>query len=196
MKETYGVLGTGFSSKKVIQAALDDIGTKPRFYVPWYGKVTEGLETVYDWLLDNEAEFSLVHPEGSKIPKALTKAAVDVIQAKQVDTYIMETLQYADIKGLATILWDDSNSTMSQTLAEACIDRGLPTLELTNGLVPIIMDSNENAESVEEPKEFDKETLQEMPEAVRKRVTKNKQEEPKRIVSVTIEYSDGTVTKL
>lgn len=193
MKETYGVLGTGFSSKKVIQAALDDIGTKPRFYVPWYGKVTEGLETVYDWLLDNEAEFSLVHPEGSKIPKALTKAAVDVIQAKQVDTYIMETLQYADIKGLATILWDDGNSTMSQTLAEACIDRGLPTLELTNGLVPIIMDSNESAE---EKKEFDKETLQEMPEMVRKRATKNKEEEPKRIVSVTIEYSDGTVTKL
>lgn len=221
MKETYGILGTGVSSKKVIQAALDDIGTKPVFIVPWYGKVTEGLETVYDWLLDNEATFNIVHGEGKNIPKALAAAAADIFQTRRaVDDYIIDSLMYGDLKGLATILWDEEDDRTSHRLAEKCIDKGLPTLELTNGLVPIIISPSDedkvvNTSEEDDTEDFDKETLEQMPEAVVKRVAKNKglkaasKEEAikklsseetadtqKTIVRVTIEYSDGTTATL
>ncbi len=193
MKENYGVLGTGVAPKKVIEASLEDLGTKVHYYVPWYGTPTEGLECVYDWLLDNEATFTVVANTTTKVPKALASQSADVASISgDVNQYLIETLKYQDVKGIALILWDDNLNNASQALAERCIDAGLPTLELTNGLVPIIINDDEaiapvaQPESLEEndptdesPESFDRSTLENMPAAVVKRMARDKGAEVK-----------------
>lgn len=223
MKKLYGILGTGTAPKKVIHTALDDLPQKATYVVPWYGKPTEGLEHVYDWMLDNEVSFNLVATKQSKIPTALTKQAEDVQNVDDVDAYIIDTLRYSDVVGDALLLWDDD----AEKRAEQCIDAGLKTLELSNGLVPIIFDESPVVESVVEETEeedptddesFDRPTLENMPAAVVKRMARDKGtevktkeeaisailgEEPKppvkpdrHIVSVTVRYSDGMVMEL
>lgn len=180
MKERYGVVGTGTAPEKVIHAALDDITNKVMFYVPWYGKPTEGLEHVYDWLIDNEAEFHVVCLPTAKVPKALSGNILHATNG-DVDNTIIEALNTGSVKGLALVLWDEERQDYSQSVAEYCINSGLPTLELTNGLVPIIFDDAPSVEvEIEEDptdtsstESFDRPTLEIMPAAVVKRMAKD-----------------------
>lgn len=136
-----GVLGTGSGSKKVIEAALNDIGNKETFVVPWYGNaVGEGLEVVYDWLVDNDAFFTLVAAKNGKpIPKILRGTDNGVVMdTEDVVDHIIQ--QLAKGKGKALLLWDSTDEdteNASMSLAARCINAGLVTLELNNGLVPI-----------------------------------------------------------
>lgn len=202
MKELFGVLGTGTAKKKAIYAALDDLGVKANeFVVPWYGKPTEGLEYVYDWLIDNEATFTII--SSAKVPNILTTAAKEVTPSKNVNEYIIETLKYNDVTGMALLLWDDINNNESTRLAELCIDSKIPTLELTNGLVPIVFDEEREAEQ-EKALELTKEMVESMPPAVQKRASKKPatQESPvvgipdRSIVKVVVHYSDGMIMEL
>lgn len=186
MKETYGILGFGNAPKTVIEAALNDIGTKLSYVVPWYGKVTAGLEIVYDWLLDNEAEFTIVSVEtGKAVPKILAEKAEAVEKAKDVDFKILKTLKSKEVPGISLIMWDQENEEESVRISSMSIDMDLPTLELTNGLVPIVVDGDQ----VEEPKRapvaddelpeigetsYDRETLEVMPAALVKRMARDK----------------------
>lgn len=186
MKETYGILGFGNAPKTVIEAALNDIGTKLSYVVPWYGKVTAGLEIVYDWLLDNEAEFIIVSVEtGKAVPKILAEKAEAVEKAKDVDFKILKTLKSKEVPGISLIMWDQENEEESVRISSMSIDMDLPTLELTNGLVPIVVDGDQ----VEEPKRapvaddelpeigetsYDRETLEVMPAALVKRMARDK----------------------
>lgn len=186
MKETYGILGFGNAPKTVIEAALNDIGTKLSYVVPWYGKVTDGLEVVYDWLLDNEAEFIIISTEGGKaVPKVLAEKAEAVEKAKDVNFKILKTLKSKEVPGISLIMWDQENEDESIRISSMSIDMDLPTLELTNGLVPIIVDG----EPTETPKKvpvsddelpeigeasYDRETLEVMPAALVKRMARDK----------------------
>lgn len=189
--ETYGVFGKGFSTAKVITEALKDIGTNVHYVLPWYGPPTAGLETVYDWMLENEVEFSIV---GTKIPKALTRLAESIIEcaAEEVDDTIQETL--VKRSGIATILWEEDEAFNMVALAGGLIDAKLPVLELTNGLIPIILDEPEEvapepevekpqpqvddekefSASDEEVEKFDRPTLENMPAAIVKRMAQDK----------------------
>ena len=180
---TYGVLGTGTASPKVITAGLDDLPSKKSLYVPWYGKALDGLSVVYDFLLDNEVPFALVTAQGVKVPKILTEAADQVLEVKIIDEYIIETLKFSD-NPTALLLWDNETPALSGHLAEKCIDAGVKALELTNGLVPIVFDEEpapqvpataEEVQEEEDPtEEFDLPTLENMPAAVVKRMAKDK----------------------
>lgn len=182
MKETYGVVGTGSGPKKVIEASLNDIGSTSTFLVPWYGKVTAGLEVVYDWLLDNEVTFTIVAAEGSKaVPKALASKATEVHQVDDVVDYILWDLKGRDVQGLTLVMWDTENEEESIRVSSMSIDLKLSTLELTNGLVPIIIDNNDTVEPVRDDElpdlgetEYSKETLEVMPSALVKRMAKDK----------------------
>lgn len=183
--ELYGVLGSGTAAKKVIHAALDDLGTEVTYVLPWYGKTTEGLEHVYDWMLDNNAVFTMVATD--KVPKVFMNCANDILlNVDDIDGEIIKQLSKRATKGFATILWEEDNEKRSVKLAEACIDAGLPTLELSNGLVPIVFDDVPNiAPMVAVPgeidptddapvEEFDRATMENMPAAVVKRMAKDK----------------------
>jgi hypothetical protein len=226
MQELYGVLGTGTASKKTIWASLNDLGTEVEYIIPWYGSPTEGLEHVYDWMIDHDATFTVIASE--RTPKALRDVALDFINdVEGVNDEIIQRLQNREVPGLAMILWDDENEQYSHTVASACIEAKLPTLELTNGLVPLIFDDapevqEEQVEEVTETpvddeQEFSREELESMPAAMVKKLAKDKgfdaktkddaiqalfpeevQEgsDPVWIVKVTVEYSDGTTTVL
>jgi hypothetical protein len=183
MQELYGVLGTGTASKKTICASLDDLGTKVEYIIPWYGKPSEGLEHVYDWMIDNDATFTVISSE--RTPKALRDVALDFVNdVEGVNDEILHRLKSREVPGLAMVLWDDENEQYSHSVATACIDAGLPTLELTNGLVPLIFD--DEPEVTEEPvvvatptvtddeSEFSLDELKTMPAAVVKKLAKDK----------------------
>jgi len=186
MKETYGILGFGNAPKTVIEAALNDIGTKLNYVVPWYGKVTDGLEVVYDWLLDNEADFTIISVEtGKAVPKVLSEKAEAVEKVKDVDFKILKTLRSKEVPGISLIMWDQENEEESVRISSMSIDMDLPTLELTNGLVPIIVDSEPKEEVRQSPisddelpeigeASYDRETLEVMPAALVKRMARDK----------------------
>lgn len=187
MREAYGVIGSGSASRKVIEASLNDIGLEPVFILPWYGKVTDGLEAVYDWVIDNEAAFSIVAQDGVKaVPKALAQKASSVTVVDDVDSHIISNLKNREVEGLALVLWDQDKENYSVSIASRAIDLRLPTLELTNGLVPIILDndSDETEEKEEELPDlgeanYERETLEMMPTALVKRMAKDKGFDPK-----------------
>lgn len=180
MREAYGVVGAGVAPRKVIEAGLNDIGVSSVFIIPWYGKMTDGLEVVYDWVLDNEAIFSIVAKDEVKAPpKALASKATSVMVVQDVDAHIVRTLKEREVQGMVLVLWDQDKEKYSVEVASMAIDLKLPTLELTNGLVPIILnDSEETIVEDEMPDlgeaSYDRETLEMMPMALVKRMAKDK----------------------
>lgn len=186
MQETYGILGSGNAPKKVIEAGLKDLGTKLQYVVPWYGKITPGLEVVYDWLLDNDADFMIVAVESGKaVPKVLAEKAVTVESVDDVNYRILKSLKSLEVPGISLIMWDTDNEEESIKLSSMSIDMKLPTLELTNGLVPIIVDEQTPETKVVElvadedlpdigEASYDRETLEVMPAALVKRMAKDK----------------------
>lgn len=180
MREAYGVVGAGVAPRKVIEAGLNDIGVSSVFIIPWYGKVTDGLEVVYDWVLDNGAIFSIVAKDEVKDPpKALASKATSVMVVQDVDAHIVRTLKEREVQGMVLVLWDQDKEKYSVEVASMAIDLKLPTLELTNGLVPIILnDSEETIVEDEMPDlgeaSYDRETLEMMPSALVKRMAKDK----------------------
>lgn len=180
MREAYGVIGAGSAPRKVIEAGLNDIGITPVFIIPWYGKVTDGLEIVYDWVLDNDAIFSIVAKDGVKAPhKALATKATSVMMVEDVDAHIVRTLKDREVQGMALVLWDQDKEKYSVDVASMAIDFKLPTLELTNGLVPIILNDLEVTAKEDEMPDlgeasYDRETLEMMPTALVKRMAKDK----------------------
>jgi len=189
---TYGILGGASVPKEVINASLNDIA-KHAFVVPWYGSktISPSMECVYDWMLDNEIDYEIVaSSEGRPLPKALSKNALNVTLVEDVDSTVIDLL--VDCKpGIALIMWDETNPERSLNLATSTINRGLESLELTNGLCPIVVDPPEQSEitlSVTEASEmeehldkvldldvtsFDRETLEIMPAASVKRMAAN-----------------------
>lgn len=185
MSEHYGIVGNGTAPRKVIHASLNDIGTKVMYSIPWYGVLpSEGLAHVYDWMLDNEAHYRIVAKvDGKKaVPKALASLCTEVVEVDDVDYAIL-----ADVKesfGLTALLWDNDNEEQSAGIAEMSIDLGLPTLELSNGLTPVILDgdtppivevTNTEPDELEnlDITNFDRETLEIMPAAHVKRLARN-----------------------
>ena len=187
MREFYGIVGSGSAPKKVIDAALNDIGTQPLFTIPWYGHISKGLEIVYDWVLDNDAFFNIAAQSGAKnVPKSLAEKAQDVVNVDDVDKYILCDLQDNPTSGMSLVLWDEEDEASSTRIASMSIGMKLPTLELTNGLVPIMLDDSPDVQVVVSDElpdideaAYDRETLEIMPTALVKRMAKDKGFEPK-----------------
>lgn len=187
MKEFYGIVGAGSAPKKVIDAALNDIGTQSLFIIPWYGSISKGLEVVYDWVLDNDVSFSIAALEGvKKVPKSLAEKAGDIVNVDDVNDYILWDLKGKEVPGMSLVLWDEEDETSSTRLAAMSIGMQLATLELTNGLVPIMLDDSPDVQVVVSDElpdideaSYDRETLEIMPTALVKRMAKDKGFEPK-----------------
>jgi len=172
---TFGVLGRGgATSRKVIEAGLVDSvdAVKDKVHVPWYGKpIPSDLETVYDWIMDNEVSFVIHAADVSSVPKAFrTCLFAEVIEGDPVTgvANACTTLLY---------LWDDDSATL-----EAVADMPkapLLVLDLTAGLIPIEFeeeaipepsvskydddDDDDDDDDVEVPREMTLDELEIMP---------------------------------
>jgi hypothetical protein len=195
---TYGILGGANVPKEVINASLNDIA-KHAFVIPWYGSktISPAMEFVYDWMLDNEIDYEVVaSSEGRPLPKALSNQALNVTTVEDVDSAVIDLLVGCK-PGIALIMWDETNPERSLNLANNTIGHGLESLELTNGLCPIVidpplqMDTEQDGEELElsvktisdedhldkvlslDVTSFDRETLEVMPAASVKRMAAN-----------------------
>ncbi len=136
MLKKYGVLGTGRTSKNIIEDALNELGVDNDFVVTCGAKPSESESRVINWLIDMEVNFMLTH-NGKAPAEFIEKASVerlDANPARDIIHYLSKT------KGTLLLLWDD---TLVPEMEEICFDAadaGVPILDLTNGLVPIAVD--------------------------------------------------------
>lgn len=136
MLKKYGVLGTGRTSKNIIEDALNELGVDNDFVVTCGAKPSESESRVINWLIDMEVNFMLTH-NGKAPAEFIEKASVerlDANPARDMINYLSKT------KGTLLLLWDD---TLVPEMEEICFDAadaGVPILDLTNGLVPIAVD--------------------------------------------------------
>ena len=136
MLKKYGVLGTGRTSKNIIEDALNELGTDNDFVVTCGAKPSESESRVINWLIDMEVNFMLTH-NGKAPAEFIEKASVerlDANPARDMIHYLSKT------KGTLLLLWDDSLVPEMEEICFDAADAGVPILDLTNGLVPIVVD--------------------------------------------------------
>lgn len=167
MKKIYGIIGAGKASPKAITTALDDLEKDAVFYVPVAR--SESMETVYDWLIDNEREFVVIGKAG----KTLRDHSSEVIDTynENLNIAILKYLQ--DAEATILVLWDDD---ITDAVYRAHGD-GHRILELSNGLQPITVDDDaplpEQEPEAEDDKNLTRSELESMPISAVKRYAVN-----------------------
>ena len=134
----YLVAGTGNASANVIETGLSDVAlTTKEFIILWTGKPTDGQSRVYDWLIEHSASFTVVHSD-NKVHHLVEGAANRVVK---VDNLVEDSLDsYPDATVL--VLWDEITTLGQPTqfvedIVLMANQKGMETLDLCNGLVPL-----------------------------------------------------------
>lgn len=142
MSRYYVIGGTGNASANVIETGLSDVLlTAKEFVYLWTGKPTDGQARVLDWLIEHEANFTIVTSD-SKIHPRVESAANRVLKVESLiqttfDSYPSFTL---------LVLWDEEIETKEPThfvyeLITQANALGMESLDLCNGLVPLLVDN-------------------------------------------------------
>lgn len=176
MKKIYGIIGAGDSSAKAVATALGDLEKDAVFYIPFSRSLS--METVYDWLIDNERDFVVIGNPG----KVLRQYAAEVHAADMDDININVLKHLQDTGATVLVLWEDG---IEDAVMKAHAE-GHTILELSNGLAPItIEDDEQEAAPVVEPEvaekdndeeevvRFSREELESMPVSAVKRYATN-----------------------
>jgi hypothetical protein len=157
---TYGILGGGSCPKNIIEDGLRELGVEGNtFYIIGTKKPSSNEERAFDFLLEAEADFLLVCQNPETCPKVLMSACVDVITSETPELTIVDVLSKND--GVLLVLWDEDNSEKMDNLVTVAADQGVIIKELSNGLIPIMVQ--------DAPTTFSKEEFESMPTAIQKR---------------------------
>lgn len=153
------IFGVGNTSENIIEDCLFDLPKDSTFHIYTYRTNLEGVCRVYDWLLDNKAQYVAYHNNMS--PPLLTNSATKVVEAS-----VDEMIDVAQ-KSKATILylWNDKDEAASEKEVTKLIDRGLRVLDLTQGLTPFLIVDNKKPvnDTVDSLKPVTREEYEEMP---------------------------------
>jgi hypothetical protein len=137
--KNYVVIGRGDAPGDVISEGLKDLGKDTHFYVPWMGgKSTEpsaGMKKVYDFLVDEDATFTMLAKVRDMPHPALLSNCIVVKESGSEKP----DMNFTNIPHDATalMLWADELASEHEWMACEYFDRGHPLLDLTNGLTPI-----------------------------------------------------------
>jgi hypothetical protein len=157
---TYGILGGGSCPKNIIEDGLKELGVEGNtFYIIGTKKPSSSEERAFDFLLENEAEFRLVCQSPDTCPKILLDASEDMVKSETPEITIIKTLSQID--GVLLVLWDEDGNEKMDNLVTVAADLGVAVKELSNGLIPIMVQDN--------PVSFSKEEFESMPTAIQKR---------------------------
>jgi hypothetical protein len=175
--KNYVVVGRGNAPGDVIPDGLRDLGKDTHFFVPWLGgKSTEpsaGMKQVYDFLVDTGATFTMLAKARDMPHPALLSKCIVVKESgsEQPD------LNFDNIPPDATalVLWDNEQAEGHEWMACEYFDRGHPLLDLTNGLIPITVESTPPpvVEQKDEIEPLTDEDIEAMPPGVRKQLDKS-----------------------
>jgi hypothetical protein len=185
----YIVGGAGNSSANVIESGLNDVKGS-YFHILWTGKPTAGQARVLDWLIDHSAKFS-IYTESGKVPPAVGQSAEVVVKVDDlVEDTFFTALVHSENSIKVLVLFDEDESgeptELTQRMVFGAHDRGLECLELTNGLAPISVDSdNAPSEAPRKPQDAPKPEVVSTPRMEKVLTTR----EP--VMQITV-YSDGT----
>lgn len=153
------ILGKGSTSENIIEDCLFDLPKDSTFYIYTYRTNLDGVCRVYDWLLDNKAQYVAYH--NNTAPPILTNSARVVVEAS-VDEMLTVS---RSLKSTVLYLWDDKNEVESEKQVTELIDSGLRVLDLTQGLTPfLIVDNKKEINStVDSLKPVTREEYEDMP---------------------------------
>jgi hypothetical protein len=153
MLKKYGILGSGITSKNVIEDALNELGVDNDFIVTCGAKPSESEARVINWLIDMEVNYEIIHA-GNAPAKFIESASVEQLEASPAREIIH---QLAKRKGTLLLLWDDTQTPVMEEICFDAADAGVPILDLTNGLVPIVVELDE---PLEKPKPIQTEEVE------------------------------------
>jgi hypothetical protein len=150
-KRYYLVAGTGNANENVIEAGLADVEHNAHFVILWTGKPTDGQARVLDWLIDRGSDFTLLH-EGGKVHPVVKRAAGEVINVENLVTDAMDLHPQFEV----LVLWDQDEqgnpTVMTEHIVLSATERGVPALDLCNGLVPLsVVEEASETPSVDTP---------------------------------------------
>lgn len=146
----YAIYGSGSCGENIIEDGLADIGVEGNEFMVVFRKGASSSEDrVLDYLIDNEAKFSIV--VDGKAPRVLEDAAsfVNTLPSNKHAEAIFQRLKQSD--GTLLILWDDEREQELTELAFKALDAGIPVKELSNGLAPMTAEEPEEEAPNMEP---------------------------------------------
>jgi len=138
----YGVLGRGNAKGTGVDVILSGLADAvdpegDRLHIPWVGKpIPPDMETVYDWVLDNEMPFFMYAENIGDVPKAFCNTGFGDIQEGDPVEMVLKrctTLLY---------LWDDDQDGVLGRIDGSKNSPSL-VLDLTTGLIPVEFESDE-----------------------------------------------------
>jgi hypothetical protein len=159
---TFGILGSGDVNPKIVKDGLADtlVYDDVRFLIHARRNPQGAVETVYDFIDEHQVPFMAFHRIDDRPPKALMSLTDRVNVIDDPAKAIISVL--ASCGGTLLLLWDEENTEASEKLAIMAADAGVPIKDLSNGLAPIHVESDEpvvketprNEESAPEMKAF------------------------------------------
>jgi hypothetical protein len=181
---TYVIAGKGDVSPEVLAAGLGDLPHPSMFFVPWIGsentRPTEGLRKVYDYLVDEGYDFTLLAKDKASVHPAIAEAADKVVESGNASPELHFDVIPPDATAL--ILWSEEDTEHSEGLVCEYFDRGHTLLDLSNGMTPIqVTDvgTTPPAHEADSPTQKDEippitdEDLKSMPDGVRKQLDRS-----------------------
>jgi len=186
---TYVIAGKGDVSPEVLEAGLKDLPHPSMFYVPWIGSQnttpTEGLRKVYDYLVDEGYDFTLLAKDKASVHPAIAEAAEGVVESGNASPELHFDAIPPD--STALILWSDEDLRHTEGLVCEYFDRGHKLLNLTNGLHPIQVTDETTTpleRKADSPTQKDEippitdEDIESMPDGVRKQLERSLGDSP------------------
>lgn len=150
MMKKYGILGTGTTSKGVIEDALNELGSDNEFVVGCETKPTAGKTRVLDWLTDMEAPYRIVYKENAPSKYIEASTGEYPTGSTSIDEKVIGMLK--KVNGTLLLLWDNDDVEETERICFLAADNGIKILDLTNGLVPIEVESDGPKEEPAEEK--------------------------------------------
>lgn len=142
MENTYIIGGMGNAAANVIESSLGDVRKDSRFVYLWTGKPTAGQSRVLDWLIDYGASF-IVYSETPRLPQAVADSAVSVEVVENMVEQAIADFEGATMLVLFDTTEDGEPTAMTERLIFKAHDVGMKVLELTNGLIPIAVEEDD-----------------------------------------------------
>jgi hypothetical protein len=191
----YGIVGSGPADPAVVQEGLIDIrSSDPQaiFHIHARRAPQGAVGSVYDYLIDNEVPFVAHTRIDDNAPKMLLDSAVEVIKSDDPMASILEA------SDKALILWDEANTEGSESIAIWATDAGVPVLDLSMALTPVVIEGSPEVTETspetpaDEVSPFSRAELESMTIAVLRRQAKSLGiEEPKTTKSEIIDQILG-----
>lgn len=146
MLNTYAVLGTGDTSKGIIEDSLRELSSGGAFIVTATTKLSASEKRVLDWVSDNEVPYVLIHNQEAQ-DKYVDHA--DVVYEFAEEEFVTKSLKLlAKSSGTLLLLWDENRNREMEDICLQAADLGIKILDLTNGLVPITVEAEDKPEPV------------------------------------------------